>query len=606
MVVKPINWLAIIAFWLVLAVVLVIRANLLSASVPLYSDTDDAMRMVTVTDLVNGQNWQDQIEHRDNTPYGASMHWSRLVDAPIAGLVLLLRPFAGAAATDWAALVWPVMLLLPLFLLSVALSRRLAGPEGELPGMALPILALPVVVEFLPGRVDHHNVQILLTLALVYCTLAGRTSLGWAMVAGAVAASSIAIGVETIATVVVAVVAFGLFWVVDPRAGRRPLIGFAVAFPLAMLAHFLLASPPALYWTVACDALSFTYVSSAALAGGAMGGAAWLGSRLGRPSHRLALIGGLGALAGAAALALSPACIGGPYAQVPSELANAFFPVVKEAQDVLVRFADDPALTIAFVGAPLAAVVIGVVAACKARGDQRVDWLVLLGYAAAGLIVTAMQIRGARFAGALAVPAGAWLIVSMRERFFAGRNTARLAGLLASWLLFAGVLHFGVGSAIAGALGNVEYNTALRRASYVEFDKGHGDSPRALCFNARNYGALAALPKGRIMTPIDTGALILRYTPHSVTGAGYHRNHDGMLDTFHFFNSDEATARAIAAARGLDYVAVCKAIPEFHELDRAGPTSFTRTYAAGGSWSWLVPLSDPSAVLQIYRIALAP
>src|SRR5260370_41534286 len=59
--------------------------------------TDDAMRLVEVRDLIAGQAWFDLAQHRLDPP-GVSMHWSRAIDAPLAALILLLRPLAGAPA----------------------------------------------------------------------------------------------------------------------------------------------------------------------------------------------------------------------------------------------------------------------------------------------------------------------------------------------------------------------------------------------------------------------------------------------------------------------------------------------------------------------------
>ena len=36
-------------------------------------DTDSAMRLVQVRDLLHGQSWFDTVQHRMNTPYGLSM-----------------------------------------------------------------------------------------------------------------------------------------------------------------------------------------------------------------------------------------------------------------------------------------------------------------------------------------------------------------------------------------------------------------------------------------------------------------------------------------------------------------------------------------------------
>ena len=73
-------------------------------------DTDDAMRLVEVRDLLAGQSWFDLVQHRHA---GAPpMHWSRFVDAPIAGLILLARSFADPVRAEGiASVLWPLLLL---------------------------------------------------------------------------------------------------------------------------------------------------------------------------------------------------------------------------------------------------------------------------------------------------------------------------------------------------------------------------------------------------------------------------------------------------------------------------------------------------------------
>src|SRR6185503_18571311 len=51
-------------------------------------DTDDNMRMMQVRGLLHGQGWFDLRNYRMNPPFGANIHWSRLVDLPIAGLIV--------------------------------------------------------------------------------------------------------------------------------------------------------------------------------------------------------------------------------------------------------------------------------------------------------------------------------------------------------------------------------------------------------------------------------------------------------------------------------------------------------------------------------------
>ena len=74
------------------------------------------MRLLEVRDWLAGQSWFDVSQHRLNSPDGVPMHWSRLVDLPIAGTILLLATVLGTAAAEHAALV-----IVPLLTLGVVM-----------------------------------------------------------------------------------------------------------------------------------------------------------------------------------------------------------------------------------------------------------------------------------------------------------------------------------------------------------------------------------------------------------------------------------------------------------------------------------------------------
>jgi uncharacterized RDD family membrane protein YckC len=88
---------AVLAGWALVAVLALLRDWQTIASLH-FSDPDDALRMVQVRDLLAGQGWFDLHQYRVAPPDGIVMHWSRLVDAPIAAVIMLLRPLLGAAA----------------------------------------------------------------------------------------------------------------------------------------------------------------------------------------------------------------------------------------------------------------------------------------------------------------------------------------------------------------------------------------------------------------------------------------------------------------------------------------------------------------------------
>jgi hypothetical protein len=60
-------------------------------------DMDDAMRLVQVREFLAGRGWFDLHELRLGPPDGYDTHWSRLIDAGIAGLFLMLRQFTDGA-----------------------------------------------------------------------------------------------------------------------------------------------------------------------------------------------------------------------------------------------------------------------------------------------------------------------------------------------------------------------------------------------------------------------------------------------------------------------------------------------------------------------------
>ena len=74
------------------------------------SDTDDNMRMMQVRALLHGQGWFDLRQYRLDPPFGANIHWSRLVDLPIAGLILLLRPLIGGANAEQVTHAFEILL----------------------------------------------------------------------------------------------------------------------------------------------------------------------------------------------------------------------------------------------------------------------------------------------------------------------------------------------------------------------------------------------------------------------------------------------------------------------------------------------------------------
>src|SRR6266542_287005 len=237
-------------------------------------DTDDNMRIMQVRALLHGQGWYDLRQYRLDPPFGANIHWSRLVDLPIAGLILALRPLLGGAAAErWAVAIAP---LLPYLMLLFALSltaRRLIGP------CAYPLAFLALFFAgstngmFMPERIDHHGWQLAL-LAMSIASIADPKRVRGGLLLGISTALSLAIGLEMIIYLALAGVAMVLFWVDDIQERER-LRAYALSLS-AGIAVGLLIFASYDNRNAVCDALSPVWLSDALLGGALMYGLAWL------------------------------------------------------------------------------------------------------------------------------------------------------------------------------------------------------------------------------------------------------------------------------------------------------------------------------------------
>jgi len=161
------RWMLVLA-WLVYAgVAIANKWGLIQAfALP---DTDDNLRMAQVRALLGGQGWFDLIQHRfDPAHGGGNIHWSRLVDLPIAGIILLLKPLIGGADAERAAVaIAPLLpLLLMAFALALTMKRLVHDKAWPLPVIGL-LCAYSTMGMFAPLRIDHHGWQLaLLALAI--------------------------------------------------------------------------------------------------------------------------------------------------------------------------------------------------------------------------------------------------------------------------------------------------------------------------------------------------------------------------------------------------------------------------------------------------------
>ena len=381
---------------------------------------DDHMRTVRVIDWLDGQAWSDPVQRRLNPPDGVAMHWSRLADLPLAAAVLALEPWVGRdRALHLAALAVPALLggtLVALFFRAAVVLT--AGASTLVPLSMTPALLVPLV-QFRTGRVDHHGLQlVLVALAAVFLLECLRTrAVMPAAVLGAVIATSLAVGLETLPFAAATAGILVLAWVRDPDMAP-PLAAFGAAAVAALLPLYPLTVPPAEWTAAACDRMTLPHLA-AAVGGAALCGGALL-VRAVQPAagwrFRLAVAGAAGAVLLAALGIAFPQCAGGPYAEVAPEL-RYWLDRVREARSFADYFRGSPGTAAALAVLPLGALAFAALGLARSPAGRRdPQWIALLVLALTGPVLLAWQIRNTAYAGLVAAIALLPLAATLHRR----------------------------------------------------------------------------------------------------------------------------------------------------------------------------------------------
>jgi len=572
------NWRWVLLFaWLAYAA-LAIANRLGSIEAFALPDTDDNLRMAQVRALLGGQSWFDLTQHRfDPAHGGANIHWSRLVDLPIAGIILLMKPLVGSAdAERIAAAVAP---LLPLLLLMFALAltmKRLVHEKGwPLPVIGL-LCAYSTIGMFAPLRIDHHGWQLAL-LGLAMSGMADPKRARGGAVLGIASGISLAIGLEMTIYLALLGAATVLLWVAD-RDQRRRLAAYAAALVSTSSAGFLIFASYANRQAV-CDALSPVWLSDAAVGGAVMLGLALLKIDSWKARLGAAIVAG-GALAGFHMLAW-PQCLQ-RLEGVSPEAAELWLDHVREARPFY-RHGWRIATTAAAL--PVTALIGWAALIWRAwkMGTNGRDLLYrTLAVALPSVVALALlfwQMRAAPAAQMMALPAATAMIVLFFGRWM---DSPKL------WLHAAAVVLvlFGVGAAVPVALQLFPAENQTGRRAMVS-------QANAKCPTLPALAPIRRQPKGMIFTFIDLGPRLLVTTQHDAVGGPYHRNDQAIVDVMKAFRGDEAQAHRIIREYGSDYLLICPNMSTATIFMSEAPNGFYGQLEKGKVPGWLQPVTLP-------------
>jgi hypothetical protein len=558
-----------------------------SPATPNSMSIDDFMRLVEVRDFLNGQSWFDLTQYRLDPPAGVVMHWSRLIDVPLALLIGGLTPMIGAARAEvWVATLWPPLTFLPILALVGVLARRLGGTAAVLPAVLLAAVSAPPLVHVRPGALDHHGMQILLVLAATTAAaMPGRRRLVPAL-GGLAAAASNAIGLEMLPAIAAILTAFGLRWAIEGEDAAPATSAFGLGFGIGTAALLAITVPPASWTAPIYDSISLAWVAAAALSGGALALLASMSVRL--KTVKIRLIAGV--LAGVGALAIMaivfPGAINDPYANLDPRIVDLWLSHVSEAQSVI-GIAHDSTAELLPVYLPLvAALGLGAFALARAKPDERTKFFPPLLVVLALTAVAVWQVRGAASANLLAQPLLAAGLVC-----WAGTGGSARARLFAAVLLLSSPALI----LICDGLNKAADAAGLSQPAAV--------SEPANCRKPADMVPLAKLARGTVLSFIDLGPIILAETSHSIIAAPYHRNQGGYEAAFDVLLGDDATVKRVLARKHVDYVTICPGAPERINYERAEPNGLTARLARGEVPPFLERVAgDAAEPLWVFRV----
>ncbi|RDE04745.1 AcrB/AcrD/AcrF family protein [Sphingomonas aracearum] len=546
-------------------------------------DTDDNMRLMQVRAWLGGQGWFDLRQYRLNPPAGFDIHWSRIVDLPLAALIVVLRPFAGTEMAE--KLACGIAPLLPLSIAMAGLAataRRLVAPLAWPLALVLLMGCTATLLMFSPDRVDHHGWQ----LAMLSVTVAGlcdpKGPRGGLLV-GVASAVSLAIGLEMLPYCAMAGAIVALRWVWTheeaPRLQAYALsLGGGTALGFAVFASYANRA-------ARCDALTPVWLSVTVVAGALL----FLCARW-SPQSRAARLGAAAAagavVAGGFALVF-PQCLGRPE-QVSPELVKSWLSNVREAKPIY-KHPFRNAFPIAVL--PVIGVIGAILATWRARRSPAISgWLPVMLFVTFAALMLLWQARAGPAAQLLAVPGAtalAWIVLPI---LLANRSVfVRVFGTVGAFLLLSGLF-----SAFA-----------------IRWLKVDPPSPRMQQIN-RAGGKCTSLPRLQqldrfaattMFTFVDLGPRLIVATHHSAVAGPYHRNGDAILDVQHAFSRTPAEARGIMKAHGATMLLVCPNMSESTVYRARNPGGFYDQLASNARFDWLTPVPLPrGAPFRLFRI----
>lgn len=551
-------------------------------------DTDDNLRLAQVEAWLGGQGWFDLRQHKLAPPDGLEIHWSRIVDLPIAALLLIFTPVFGEfTAQRIASAVAPMLALAPALWAMILAVRRLVHPRAYPVAFAILICAQTTLFMWMPLRLDHHGWQLAM-LMLVVAGLADPHGRRGGATAGIATAISFGIGLELIPMMAIAGASIALRWMWDAaEAGRMRLYAITLAGGCAIAFGGFASQDNR---QMVCDVLSPVYLSTVLLAGGLLVALSFVrsGSRL----VRLGLLAMAGAAIATFFVTGFPHCLGRPE-RISPELERLWFSHIREVKPVHTKPWRE---VLNIVWLPVIGTIGALVAAWRARRESRGPaWLsiaMLSLIATSGLLVQSRFGPQAQLIAVLGACALGWMFL---PRLLDARSPlVRIGGTLAAFFAVSGM--------------GAQFVTMIPKStSEIGREKrvSKAGSSARRCLTLPALRQINALPPATMLTFVDMSPRLIAMTRHSAVAGPYHRNGQAILDVHRSFRAKSPeVAREVMQRRGATMLLLCPGMAESTIYRAHAPKGFYVQLMAGQVPVWLKPVDLPeNSPFRLWRVA---
>lgn len=536
-------------------------------------DPDSAMRLLEIRDWLGGQGWSDLSQYRLGPAGGTAMHWSRLADILPASIIALLAPLVGQAdAERLARIATPLIYLFPMIFLSVAIARNLAGRAVDAILTVILLTSFGALVLFGPGAIDHHNLQLVLVLIIVWAGSGARRAFHGA-IAGTATVASMTVGIEHAPEIAAALAAMGLLWIADPAQEARFFRAIGLGLMASATVSLIVFMPHP--WPIDyCDAWTPAIVILM-ISGGAMVTALSHSALALRSGYigRTVVLGMGAAVLGVAVAWAFPACLRYPAGDDMISW-RYWMDGISELQSLPALLADQGPGPVVIVlnASPLVIVAAGWLAMRRAERA----WCVPLLTALVALGMTVAQVRAQAFLGALTAILAAALVARILAQSGARSRIAALAFMPIAWML-------------AGA-------------AMLKPEAPRTVADQAACYSDSVYAMLRRLPPSLIVVPITAEPHILLATAHRSLGGTYHRNLAGNHAMIGAMIAHPDAAAPMLRKAGAHYLLYCPGFDIGSLYAKGIPESLAAALVANRAPAWLKPVDRLPHDIRLYRI----